>query len=159
MRERLAGPVTFGRAFCSWRLMEWLYFRQVLPEQLVLIFLRDGGVVDFQVVVGGFGGAAALAGAADEARLELVRVADVDECVDVFAEAGGDGFNAGGASVVYLDQGAEVGAILFVEAAVVDAFKFEGGFGDIDRQLSFCFFAFDGGVITNSSKQAIGDAR
>jgi DNA polymerase III alpha subunit len=80
---------------------------------------------DGQVVVGGFGGTAALAGAHDEGGLQEERLDDVGQGVDLFTHGGGDGFDAGGAAAVDVDEGFEIRPVLLVEAAGVDALQLE----------------------------------
>src|SRR4051812_4170702 len=108
------------------------------------------------MVVGVFGGAAALAGAHDEGLLEEVGFDDVFEGVAFFAHGGGDGFDAGGAAFVDFDQGSQKQAVLFVEASVVDAFQIEGLLGDGDGEG---VVGFDGGEVSGAAEEAVGDAR
>ena len=125
-------------------------------EEGVGVEVLGGFPFQAEVVVGSPGGAAALLGAGDEGVLEQIGFDDVDEGFGFLAHGGGDGLDAGGAAVVDLDQGADEQAVLFVEAAVVDALEFQGFPCDVDGQVAL---GFDGGEVAGAAEEAVGDAR
>lgn len=97
----------------------------------------------------------AAAGACEEPDLEEVGLDDVFERAGVLVHGGGDGVETDGSAVVDGRDGAEVCAVEFVEAEVVDAFESEGLLDDFRRDGAV---AADLGVVACSAEEAVCDA-
>ena len=107
------------------------------------------------MLIGEAGGDAAAGGAVEEADLDEEGLVDLFEGVLLFGERGGEGVEADGAAIVFLDDGAEEAAVEFVEAVGVDFEHFEGshGGGTVDFPLGSYFRK-----ITDAAEEAVGDA-
>ena len=109
-----------------------------------------------QVVARPLGGYAALRRAVEEAELEQVRLVDVLDRLDLFADHRGDGRAADRAGRELLDDGREEAAVGGVEALVVDVHR-------VHRRLASrgadAAVASDLGVVAHAAQQAVDDAR
>src|SRR6185437_16954409 len=97
----------------------------------------------------------AAGGAVEEADLDEEGFVDFFEGVFFFGECGGKRVQAYGATVIFLDDGAEQAAVEFVEAVRVDLEQCECGLrgGAIDLSLGA-----DLGIVADAAEQAVGDA-
>ena len=107
------------------------------------------------MLVGEAGGDAASRGAVEEADLDEEGFVDLFEGVLFFGQRGRQGVEADGASVVFLDDGAEEAAVELVEAVGIDFKHFEGGHGGGAVDLAGCANL---GVIADAAEEAVGDA-
>ena len=114
------------------------------------------GYGNIEVLVGKFGGQAALAGSLQKTALHQVRLKNVFNGGHFLAGRGGQSVQADGAAAELGDDGFQQPPVDMVEAAAVDPQQAQRLLGDLGGDAAV---GFDLGVVADAFEQAVGDAR